>query len=91
MKSETNAMQWVCEGESTFRPSDWAVRLAGMDAAFGADQRLRYSPYLRPANRDGKHCLCMDPAIAQQRPALYQTIIAFARQHGLKLFAPQAA
>ncbi len=32
----------------TFRPSDWAERLAGLTSAFGHDQKLSYSPFVRP-------------------------------------------
>ena len=31
-----------------FRPSDWAERLAGLTSAFGEDQKLAYSPLVRP-------------------------------------------
>ena len=31
-----------------FRPSDWADRLCGVMSAFGADHRMKYSPYVRP-------------------------------------------
>ncbi len=31
-----------------FRPSDWADRLCGVMSAFGADNRMMYSPYVRP-------------------------------------------
>jgi hypothetical protein len=32
----------------TFRPRDWAERLAGLTSAFGADQKLVYSPLVDP-------------------------------------------
>ena len=38
----------------TFRPSDWADRLAGLTSAFGADQRLMYSPHVRPMTMGGR-------------------------------------
>ena len=87
MKTVNESVQWVCEGEQAFRPSDWAVRLAGIDAAFGPDQRLRYSRYLKPVYRDGKRCVCMDKDTASERPALYQMVLEFARQHGLSQLA----
>ncbi|MFU8836675.1 MAG: DUF3579 domain-containing protein [Thiohalomonadaceae bacterium] len=87
MKTVNERIQWVCEGEQAFRPSDWAVRLAGIDAAFGPDQRLRYSRYLKPVYRDGKRCVCMDKDTASERPALYQMVLQFARQHGLSQLA----
>lgn len=87
MTTPRQGIQWICEGEQAFRPSDWAVRLAGMDAAFGPDQRLRYSRYLKPVYRDGKRCVCMDRDTASERPALYQMVLDFARQHGLSQLA----
>ena len=36
-----------------FRPSDWAERLCGVLSAFGAEKRMRYSPYVGPRNHKG--------------------------------------
>ena len=38
----------VTRSGKTFRPSDWAERLAGLTSAFGHDQKLSYSPFVRP-------------------------------------------
>ena len=35
---------------STFRPRDWADRLAGLTSAFGPDQKLVYSPLVLPVS-----------------------------------------
>jgi hypothetical protein len=37
-----------------FRPSDWAERLCGVLSAFGAEKRMRYSPYVGPRNYKGE-------------------------------------
>ena len=31
-----------------FRPNDWAERLCGCMSLFGNDQRISYSPYVKP-------------------------------------------
>lgn len=83
MKPKANRAQLVCENGQGFRPSDWSVRLAGLDAQFGPDQRLRYSRYIKPVSREGKRCLCLDGATATERPSIYQAIMHFARQNRL--------
>ncbi len=62
-----------------FRPSDWAERLCGVMSAFGAERKMKYSPYVGPGDyqrrksrlrrwpprRTGTHGL---PLHAQLRP-----------------------
>ena len=52
----------------TFRPSDWAERLAGVMAAFrprkaGTQQHLTYSPYVVPSSLRGIKCVIVDPKL----------------------------
>ena len=46
----------ITESGSTFRPSDWAERLCGVMSAFGADNRMQYSPYVHPVTAAGIRC-----------------------------------
>ena len=36
-----------------FRPSDWAERLCGVMSAFGAERKMKYSPYVGPGDYNG--------------------------------------
>lgn len=82
---QAKQQQCICEGTERFRPSDWTQRLAGMAAVFGADQRLRYSPYLAPVQRGEQRCVRLDRQMATEQPGLYQAVVDFARSHGLVL------
>ena len=37
-----------------FRPSDWAERLCGVMSAFGAERKMKYSPYVGPGDYNGE-------------------------------------
>ena len=82
---QSEQQQCICEGNARFRPSDWSQRLAGMAAVFGKDQRLRYSPYLRPVQRGEQRCVRLDGRMATEQPGLYRAVVDFARSHGLVL------
>lgn len=75
----------ICESDARLRPSDWAHRLAGLDALFGPDNRLRFSRYLQPVRREDGQCLCLDIDTQTERPALWQTVMAFAEQNALRV------
>lgn len=66
-----------------FRPSDWAERLAGLTSAFGADQKLVYSPLLCPVEVRGSKALIVSHELAALEPRLYQFLLNFARDNEL--------
>lgn len=73
-----------------FRPSDWADRLAGVMARFqppgtGPQSRLSYSPYVRPAIRDGVRCVIVDPRLRDIEPMAYAFLLNFARDNDLQI------
>lgn len=68
----------------TFRPSDWADRLCGIMSAFGADQRMQYSPYVQPINVGGVKCVLIDVRLQELEPMAYNFLINFARDNELK-------
>jgi hypothetical protein len=73
---------------STFRPSDWAERLAGVMAAFrprkaGSQQHLTYSPYVVPSSHRGIKCVVVDPALRSLEPMAYSFMLSFARDNDL--------
>ena len=65
----------------TFRPSDWADRLCGIMSVFGADHRMTYSPYVRPAcNLRGDKTVLVDGKIHDIEPLAYNFLKGFGAQ-----------
>jgi len=74
-----------------FRPSDWAERLAGLTSAFGHDQKLAYSPHVRPLTVRGVKAVIVGHELALLEPRLYQFLVNFARDNELlRSFEPDA-
>jgi hypothetical protein len=46
---------------------------------------LRFSRYLQPVRRKGSQCLRLDSDTQTERPALWQSVMAFAEQNGLRV------
>ena len=69
----------------TFRPSDWAERLAGLTSAFGFDQKLEYSPLVRPVNVREMRAVVVESSLAELEPRLYQFMLQFARDNELQM------
>jgi len=75
-------------GGKTFRPSDWAERLAGVMAAFrprkaGSQQHLTYSPFVLPSTHRGIKCVIVDPKLREIEPMAYAFMLNFARDNDL--------
>lgn len=68
----------------TFRPSDWAERVSGILSTF-KNQRIYYSPLLKPSYIGGHRCVILDPALKEQNPELYEHILDFAASNKLKI------
>lgn len=68
-----------------FRPSDWAERLCGVMSQFGADQRMRYSPYVQPLTIGGVKCVVVDARLHDVEPLGYQFLQGFARDNELQV------
>ncbi len=68
-----------------FRPSDWAERLCGMMSVFGQEQKLRYSPFVRPVVIDGVRSVVVGAKLAELEPRLYTFLIHFARDNELQM------
>lgn len=86
------AARFVILGETsqgkTFRPSDWAERLAGVMAAFrpgkaGSRQHLTYSPYVVPSSQRGVKCVIVDPKLRSVEPMAYSFMVNFALDNDL--------
>ena len=71
-----------------FRPSDWAERLCGIMAQFQppgvTGNRIAYSPYVMPGQREGVKCVNVDGQIHGVEPLAYKFLLSFVRDNQLK-------
>lgn len=68
-----------------FRPSDWAERLCGVLSAFGAEKKMKYSPYVGPCTHSGEKSVFVDGKLYDLEPLAYKFMINFARDNNLQL------
>jgi hypothetical protein len=84
-KDKTIVIEGVTPQGTAFRPADWAERMSGTLASF-KNSRIQYSPLLQPSvNTEGYKCVLLDPKLKETAPALYQEILAFAKENHLKI------
>lgn len=81
-------IQGLTTSGRTFRPSDWAERLSSVLSTFGEDQRMTYSPYVRPMTLDGVRCVVVDKQLQREQPAAFSFLMSFARENDLKVLDP---
>jgi hypothetical protein len=67
----------------TFRPSDWAERLAGILSTFNEDNRLGYSPCVRPTTVDGVRCVLISKRLKELDERAYNFLLGFGRENDL--------
>lgn len=76
----------VTSGGKTFRPSDWADRLCGIMSAFGSDNRMMYSPYVRPGcSLKGDKTVLVDARLHDIEPQAYNFLVNFAKDNDLQV------
>src|SRR5215470_12461801 len=75
----------VTESGSPFRPSDWAERLCGVMSLFGEDQRISYSPFVRPIVSAGARCVVVDVRLQELQPEAFAFLLGFARDNELRV------
>jgi hypothetical protein len=75
----------ITESGNTFRPSDWAERLCDVMSLFGEDQRISYSPFVRPIVSGGVRCVVVDARLPALQAEAVQFLIGFARDNELKV------
>lgn len=68
-----------------FRPSDWVDRMCSTYASFGADRKLRYSPYLKPRVVNGIRCLAVDLELKNVNLEGYNQLMHFAEENQLNV------
>ena len=74
----------------TFRPSDWAERLAGVMSSFrpgGAQpgSHLSYSPWCVPMVVNGIKCVVVNRELRDYEPMAWDFVINFARDNNLQM------
>ncbi len=77
----------------TFRPSDWAERLAGAMSCFrpvsagkaGIGAFIGYSPYCVPQVVDGVKCVLVNEALRDIEPMAWDFVMNFARDNHLRV------
>ena len=85
-------MLWgVTTAGRRFRPSDWAERLAGLTASFGHDQKLVYSPLVRPVTVGAVKAMIIGRQLQSLAPRLHRFYLDFAHDNALQVeFVPGA-
>ena len=83
-------IQGVTRDGRTFRPSDWAERLAGVMSSFrpgGAvrGSHLSYSPWCVPTVINGVKCVIVHSDLREHEPMAWDFVINFARDNDLQV------
>jgi hypothetical protein len=83
-------IQGVTKDGRTFRPSDWAERLAGVMSSFrpgGArpGSHLNYSPWCIPTIIQGVKCVIVNRDLRDYEPMAWDFVINFAKDNNLKV------
>ena len=85
-------IQGVTLDGHTFRPSDWAERLAGAMSSFrpggslgGISAYIGYSPYCVPRTVNGIKCVIVSEALKGVEPMAWDFVMNFARDNHLQL------
>jgi Protein of unknown function (DUF3579) len=81
----------------TFRPSDWAERLAGAMSCFrpggakgGIGAYIGYSPFCVPRVVDGVKCVIVSEELKAVEPMAWDFVMNFARDNHLRVVDPAA-
>jgi hypothetical protein len=85
-------IQGLTQDGRTFRPSDWAERLASAMSCFrpgggagGIGAFIGYSPYCVPTVVDGVKCVIVSEALRGIEPMAWDFVMNFARDNELQL------
>ena len=83
-------IQGITSQGRTFRPSDWAERLAGVMSSFrpgGAQpgSHLSYSPWCVPTVIGGVKCVVVNTALREHEPMAWDFVMNFARDNDLQV------
>lgn len=83
-------IQGITLDGKTFRPSDWAERLAGVMSSFrpgGAQpgSHLSYSPWCIPTTLNGIKCVVVHRDLRDHEPMAWDFVLNFARDNQLQV------
>jgi len=85
-------IQGVTLDGKTFRPSDWAERLAGAMSCFrpggsvgGPGAFIGYSPYCTPRTINGIKCVIVSEELKDIEPMAWDFVMNFARDNKLQV------
>jgi len=85
-------VQGLTKDGRTFRPSDWAERLAGAMSSFrpggnrgGIGAFIGYSPYCVPRVINGVKCVIVSEALRDIEPMAWDFVMNFARDNELQV------
>lgn len=85
-------IQGITKDGRTFRPSDWAERLAGAMSSFrpgglrgGPGAHIGYSPYCVPRLINGVKCVIVNEALKDIEPMAWDFVMNFARDNELQV------
>ena len=83
-------IQGITRDGRTFRPSDWAERLAGVMSSFrpgGAQpgSHLSYSPWCIPTVIEGVKCVIVNRELRELEPMAWDFVMNFAKDNSLKV------
>ena len=85
-------IQGITQDGRTFRPSDWAERLAGAMSCFrpggpaqGRGAHIGYSPYCVPRTVGGVKCVIVNEALRDLEPMAWDFVMNFARDNNLQV------
>lgn len=83
----------VTQAGQTFRPSDWAERLAGVMSSIrpgGAipGDHLSYSPWCVPNTLEGQKCVVVHIDIREANVMAWDFLMGFARDNNLQVIQP---
>ena len=91
-KPRQYAIQGVTKDDRSFRPSDWAERLAGAMSSFrpggsvgGIGAFIGYSPYCVPRTVGTVKCVIVNEALRDIEPMAWDFVMNFARDNELKV------
>lgn len=70
-----------------FRPSDWAERLCGVMSAFGAEKKMKYSPFVGPCTYQGEKAVFVAGQLDRLEPMAYKFMMNFADDNELQVVA----
>ncbi|MCG2594133.1 DUF3579 domain-containing protein [Ramlibacter sp. XY19] len=83
-------IQGITQDGRTFRPSDWAERLAGVMSSFrpgGAQpgSHLSYSPWVVPTVINGIKCVIVNSDLRAHEPMAWDFCLNFAKDNDLQV------